>query len=55
MMYFQGISKKKLDSFSQIVLLDVYQCILFPVVCEVSKCQATRRNDGPPVNVQVNK
>lgn len=29
MMYFQGISKKKLDSFSQIVLLDVHQCILF--------------------------
>lgn len=30
MMYFQGISKKKkLDSFSQIVLLDLHQCILF--------------------------
>lgn len=54
--YFQKKKTKKLESFSQIVLLVVHQCILLlVVVCEALKCQATLRNDGPPVNVQVNK
>lgn len=54
MMYVQGISKKrkkkKLDSFSHIVLLDVNLCILLLVLLLLFV-----KNVGPQFNLQVNK